>query len=87
MDAAAPSVSVIISTYNWSSVLPCAIGSVLNQAFQDFEILVVGDGCTDDSGDVVAGIGDRRVRWINLRRTAAINRRPTTRGCARRKAR
>jgi cellulose synthase/poly-beta-1,6-N-acetylglucosamine synthase-like glycosyltransferase len=44
-----PQVSVIIATYNWSSVLPYSIGSVLRQSVQDFEILVVGDGCTDDS--------------------------------------
>lgn len=59
-------VTVIIATYNWSSVLPFSIGSVLLQTFQDFEVLVIGDGCTDDSADVVAAIGDPRVRWINL---------------------
>jgi glycosyltransferase involved in cell wall biosynthesis len=59
-------VTVIIPTYNWSSVLPYAIGSVLRQTFRDFELLVVGDGCTDDSADVVASIGDPRVHWINL---------------------
>ena len=53
-------------TYNWSSVLPYSIGSALRQTFADFELLVVGDGCTDDSESVVAGIGDPRVRWINL---------------------
>jgi glycosyltransferase involved in cell wall biosynthesis len=53
-------------TYNWSSVLPYSIGSALRQTFVDFELLVVGDGCTDDSESVVAAIGDPRVRWINL---------------------
>lgn len=61
-----PRVSVIIATYNWSSVLPYSIGSVLRQTMIDFEVLVVGDGCTDDSEQVVASIGDPRVRWINL---------------------
>jgi len=59
-------VTVIIATYDWSSVLPYSIGSVLGQTFRDFELLVVGDGCTDDSEQVVAAIDDPRVRWINL---------------------
>ena len=62
----APRVTVIIATYNWSSVLRCSIRSVLGQTFTDFELLVVGDGCTDDSAEVVAGLNDPRVRWINL---------------------
>lgn len=61
-----PLVTAIIATYNWSSVLRYAIGSVLRQTFSDFELLVVGDGCTDDSADVVAAANDRRIRWINL---------------------
>lgn len=61
-----PRVTVIIPTFNWSSVLPYSIGSVLRQRFQDFELLVVGDGCTDDSEDVVTAIRDPRVQWINL---------------------
>ncbi len=61
-----PRVTVIIPTYNWSRVLPYSIGSVLRQTMRDFELLVAGDCCTDDSEQVVAGIGDPRVRWINL---------------------
>jgi glycosyltransferase involved in cell wall biosynthesis len=61
-----PRVTVILPTYNWSSVLRYAIASVLRQTFTDFELLVVGDGCTDDSAQVVADAGDARVRWIAL---------------------
>jgi glycosyltransferase involved in cell wall biosynthesis len=62
----APAVSVIIPTYNWSTVLPYSVGSVLDQTFTDFELLVIGDSCTDDSAEVVAAIDDRRVQWHNL---------------------
>ena len=61
-----PQVTVILPTYNWSSVLRHAIASVLRQTFTDFELLVIGDGCTDDSAQVAAESGDPRVRWIGL---------------------
>lgn len=63
-----PAITVVIPTYNWSAALRCAIRSVLLQTEQNFEIMVVGDGCTDDSADVVASFGDRRIRWHNLDR-------------------
>jgi GT2 family glycosyltransferase len=75
-----PRVSVIIATYNWSSVLPYSIGSVLRQTTQDFEILVVGDGCTDDSEAVVAAIGDPRIRWFNLPENTGHQSRPNNEG-------
>jgi glycosyltransferase involved in cell wall biosynthesis len=61
-------VTVLIPTFNWSSVLPYSIASVLDQTFGEFELLVVGDGCTDDSEQVVKRLAatDRRVRWLNL---------------------
>ena len=64
--APAPLISVIIATYNWSNVLKLAIQSVLWQSEQNFEVLVVGDGCTDDSEQVVRSFGDVRVHWHNL---------------------
>jgi glycosyltransferase involved in cell wall biosynthesis len=39
---------------------------VLRQTFTDFELLVIGDCCTDDSAQVVSAITDPRLRWINL---------------------
>lgn len=61
-----PLVSVVLSTYNWSSVLRYSIRSVIRQTYPNLELLVIGDGCTDDSDQVVASFGDERVRWHNL---------------------
>ncbi len=63
---APPMVTVIVPTYNWSSVLPFSVGSALGQTYRNLEVLVVGDGCTDDSEAVVRAIDDPRLRWINL---------------------
>jgi hypothetical protein len=61
-----PAFSVVIATYNWSAALKVALASVRAQTFQDFEVLVVGDACTDDSETVVASFKDKRFRWCNL---------------------
>lgn len=61
-----PRCTVIIATYNRSSVLAYAVRSVLAQTMGDFELLIIGDGCSDDSGQVVASFGDSRVSWLNL---------------------
>ena len=66
MDGDAPLVSVITATYNWSSVLRYALLSARAQTFANFELLVIGDGCTDDSAEVVASFHDPRFRWENL---------------------
>jgi glycosyltransferase involved in cell wall biosynthesis len=78
--AAEPLVSIIIATYNWSSVLRLAVHSVLWQTEQDFEVLVVGDGCTDDSEAVARSFGDARVRWHNLPRNSGHQTAPNNEG-------
>lgn len=66
MSTELPLISVIIATYNYSTVLRCAIESALLQTIQDFEIIVIGDGCTDDSEAVVRSFNDERISWENL---------------------
>jgi glycosyltransferase involved in cell wall biosynthesis len=49
-----PTVDVIIPTYNTSKYLPIAIESVIAQTFEDWRILLIDDGSTDDTAGVVA---------------------------------
>ena len=71
-----PEVSVIIPTYNCARYLTEAIDSVLSQTFKDFEVLVIDDGSTDDTGAVVSRYGApvRYVRQENSGVAVARNR-------------
>ena len=60
-----PFFSVVIPLYNKQNHVKETIETVLNQTFQDFEIVVVNDGSTDKSVKVVESINDNRIRLID----------------------
>lgn len=71
-----PFFSVIIPLYNKEDYIESTLQSVINQTFQDFEIIVVNDGCTDNSLEIVNSIKDKRIEIIqqkNLGLSSARN--------------
>lgn len=60
-----PRVSVVIPTYNRAATLGRAVGSVLSQDFRDIEVIIVDDGSTDGTEEVVASFEDKRIRFIS----------------------
>ena len=59
-----PLISVIIATYNRADLIYQAIQSVLNQTFQDFEIIIVDDGSTDNTEEIIRSIDDVRINYL-----------------------
>jgi glycosyltransferase involved in cell wall biosynthesis len=64
--AARPLVSVCVPTSNRARLLTeRCVPSLLRQTYANLEIVIVGDGCTDDTADRLARFGDNRIRFHN----------------------
>jgi len=60
-----PKVSVIISAYNSEKYIAAAIDSILNQTFNDFEVLITNDGSTDSTGEILRSYKDPRIKLFD----------------------
>lgn len=73
-----PAVTVLLTVYNGERHLAESIDSVFAQTFEDFELLVVDDGSTDATSEILSGYADSRLRVIrnelNLGVTRSLNR-------------
>jgi glycosyltransferase involved in cell wall biosynthesis len=59
-----PEITAVVPTHNRRDLLQLTLRTVLGQRAVDLEVVVVDDGSTDDTAQMVAGLGDRRVRLV-----------------------
>jgi len=75
-----PLISVLIPTYNRGKILAGrTIPSVLRQTHQKFEIIIVGDHCTDNTEELIGNIDDERVKFYNLPKRGEYPKNPNYR--------
>lgn len=68
-----PLVSVIIPSYNHAKFITETVESVLNQTLTEIEIIVVDDGSTDGTAELVAQMSDHRLHFISLKQNRRFN--------------
>lgn len=61
-----PIFSILLPTHHRPETLELAIQSVLAQTHEDWELLIIGDGCTDNTAEVVTQHTDSRIRWFDF---------------------
>lgn len=72
-----PKVTVIMSVYNGEKFVGSAIKSILAQTFNDFEFIVINDGSTDKTSEILATFDDQRIKVIhqsNMGLTKSLNK-------------
>jgi glycosyltransferase involved in cell wall biosynthesis len=79
----APRVTVVMPVYNAELYLRDALTGVLEQTFEDFELLAIDDGSTDGSLDVLRSCSDPRLRVVPRSHTGVVRTMNTALGLAR----
>ena len=73
-----PLVTVLMPVYNAEKYVAEAIESILNQTYRDFEFIIINDGSTDRSEEIILGYEDSRIVYVrnerNIRLVATLNK-------------
>ena len=69
-----PKISVLMPVYNCEKFLKKAIDSILNQTFDNFEYIIINDGSTDNTLNIIKSYKDKRIKIINNSKNLGISR-------------
>ena len=69
-----PKVTVLMSVYNGEKYIQEAIDSILGQTFKDFEFLIINDGSTDKTGEILESYNDPRIKIINNEKNIGLTK-------------
>ena len=67
-------VTILMPVYNGEAYLRTAIDSILTQTYPDFEFLIIDDGSTDNSSEIIRSYQDERIRYISNSENLGINK-------------
>jgi glycosyltransferase involved in cell wall biosynthesis len=79
-ESESPFFSVVLPTYGRGRHIKPSIESVLRQGFGDFELIVVGDGCADETERIVRSLPAEQIKWLNLPRNSGSQSLPNNQG-------
>lgn len=64
-------ISIVLPSYNRAQVLPKAVESILRQTYKDFELIIVDDGSSDNTREVVKSFDDDRIVYVHQENAGA----------------
>jgi glycosyltransferase involved in cell wall biosynthesis len=69
-----PKITVLMSVYNGEKYLCEAVDSILKQTFKDFEFLIINDGSTDKTEEILKSYGDSRIKVYNNKENIGLSK-------------
>ena len=67
-----PFLSIVIANYNYGGLLSSAIESIINQDCEDYELIIVDGGSTDESVDVIKKYKDYIAWWVSFKKRTKL---------------
>lgn len=68
-----PKVTILMTVLNVEKYIRTAVFSMLNQTFRDFELLIINDGSTDNTEEIILSFKDTRIRYYNNQENTGIS--------------